>query len=262
MLPEKRRQEMLRLNKENQGISIKDLAIFFNVSSMTVLRDIKLLEKQGKLEIVRGGVIPIGTDITGSTLSFNIYDKKRQRSLSEKQQIARYCAENLIKDGNIIALEGGSTAGSIIKFLENKRKITVITNGLFVLNEASELLDPSCRIIGSGGLLERPYLMFLGPDVDQFFSSRNTDIAFVSCVGFDLNVGPMDSHPLDIQAKIAIFRYAERRVLILDRNKFNVKSVLKTVAVENITDIVTNSSVDVDVLESLKKFTHIKVHLA
>lgn len=262
MLPEKRRQEILRINKDNQGISIKDLANFFNISNMTVLRDIKLLEKQGKLEIVRGGVIPVGPDISGSTLSFNIYDKKRQKALTEKQQIAKYCAENLIKEGNIVALEGGSTAGSIIKFLENKQKITVITNGLFVLNEAAEILDHSCRIIGSGGLLERPYLMFLGPDVDEFFSSRNTDIAFVSCVGFDLNVGPMDSHPLDIQAKIAIFNSAERRVLILDKSKFNVKSVLKAVSVNKITDIVTNVSVSEDVLEGLKKFSHIKVHLA
>ena len=262
MLPEKRRQEILRLNREKQGITIKDLADFFKISNMTILRDIKLLEKQGKLEIVRGGIIPIGSDISGSTLSFNVYDKKRQRALSEKQQIAKYCAENLIKEGNIIALEGGSTAGSIVKFLDNKQKITVITNGLFILNEASEILDPSCRIIGSGGLLERPYLMFLGPDVDQFFSSKHTDIAFISCVGFDLTVGPMDSHPLDIQAKIAMFKNAERRVLVIDKNKFNVKSVLKAVSVEDITDIVTNSSVSTEVLEGLKKFSHIKVHLA
>ncbi|MDR0483780.1 MAG: DeoR/GlpR family DNA-binding transcription regulator [Alphaproteobacteria bacterium] len=262
MLPEKRRQEIVRLNKEKQGISIKELADFFKVSNMTVLRDIKLLEKQGKLEIVRGGVIPIGSDVDGSSLSSNIYDKKRQTALSEKQQIGKYCAEHLIKEGSIIALEGGSTAGSIIKFLSNKQKITIMTNGLFVIKEASEKLDATCRIIGSGGLLERPYLMFLGPDVEQFFSSKHTDIAFVSCVGFDYNVGPMDSDPLDIQAKIAIFKNAERKVLVIDKSKFNVKSVLKSVAIENVTDIVTNSSVDPEVLENLKKFKHITVHLA
>ncbi len=262
MLPGKRRQEILRLNKEKQGISIKELANFFKVSNMTILRDIKLLDEQGKLEIVRGGVIPLDSDTDNNTVSSNIYDKKRQKALSEKQQIAKYCAEYLIREGNIIALEGGSTAGSIIKFLGNKQKITIITNGLFVVQDAADKLDPTCRVTCSGGLLERPYLAFLGPDVDYFFESKHTDLAFFSCVGFDFNIGPMDSHPLDIQAKLAMMKNAQRRVLVIDKNKFNIRSVLRTVSIDFLTDIVTNSSIDPEFLDRLRQYKNIKIHLA
>ena len=262
MLPEKRRQEIIRLNLEKQGISIKELADYFKISNMTVLRDIKLLEQKQKLEVVRGGVVPLEGSLETSYNAVETYNAKRKLSLSEKQQIAQYCAENFVNDGSVIALEPGSTSASIVRFLSNKKRLTVVTNGYFVLQEACEQLDPSNRIVCSGGILEKPYLIFLGPDVELFFRARPTDVAFLSCVAFDLNVGPMDSHTLDIQAKKAMAQSAQKRVLMVDKNKFNTLSVMKTIEMSEITDLVTNASVSDSVLDSLRKFTNVKIHLA
>ncbi|MFL1780779.1 DeoR/GlpR family DNA-binding transcription regulator [Candidatus Hepatincolaceae symbiont of Richtersius coronifer] len=261
MLPDKRRQEILRLNYEKQGISIKELAHYFKVSNMTVLRDVKILKAQKKLDLVRGGVVPLESIDDSSLFSVENYDFKKRESLSEKQQIAEYCAENFIKEGNIIALEGGSTAGAMIRFLAKKKKITLITNGFFVLQEAYATLNKSSRVICTGGILETPYLLFLGPDVEHFFKTRHTDIAFISCVAFDFTVGPMDSYPLDIQSKQSMLRSAQRRVLMIDKNKFNLRSVMQTIDIKEITDLVTNSSISSDILEQLQKL-NVKLHLA
>jgi DeoR/GlpR family transcriptional regulator of sugar metabolism len=262
MLPEKRRQEILRLNNEKQGISIKDLALHFKTSTMTVLRDIKLLASKNKLEVVRGGVIPLFATGDRAPTAVDTYDEKRKLSIVEKQQIASYCAEHFIKDGNVIALEPGSTASSIIKFLNNKKKLTLITNGYFVLQEACEKLDESNKIICSGGLLEKPYLIFLGMDVEKFFSAKHVDVAFLSCAAFAQDAGPMDPYPLEIQAKQAMARSAKTRVLMIDKNKFNTYSVAQTIDMSEITDIVTNADVSPEILHSLRNFTNVKIHLA
>lgn len=264
MLPEKRRQEIQRLNKEHQGISIKDLAKYFNISNMTVLRDIKQLEKRGLLEVVRGGVIPIKSDIQDNNdQPFDVYDNKKNKSLNEKQQIAAYCS-SFVKEGNIIVLEAGSTAGAMVSFLTAKRKITMISNGLVVVKEATDKLDATSRVICAGGLLDRTYSTFVGPDVDRFFENKQTDIAFVSCAAFDLNLGAMDSNPLDIQAKRSILNSAQRRVLMVDKNKFNIRSVMQTVDMAFITDLVTNANVPEEVLDALQKFKElgVRIHLA
>ncbi len=262
MLPNKRKQEILRLNKEKQGISITELSNYFKVSNMTILRDVKELESKNLLEIVRGGIIPVGLSKDSQDNVSTIYDIKKRQSLSEKQQIAMYCAENFINDGSIVALEGGSTACSIIKFLINKQKITIISNGYFVLKEAIENLGEDSRIICTGGLLENPYLLFLGPDVESFFASKYTDVAFLSCVAFDLNIGPMDSYPLEVQAKKAMLKNAKKRVLMVDKNKINARSVMQTIDMNEITDLVINSSLDKSIIKELEKFSNVKLHFA
>lgn len=261
MLPDKRRQEILRLTKETKGISISDLADYFKVSNMTILRDVKELAAKKVLDIVRGGVVPLGFGDTSVSIA-TIYEDKKRQSLTEKQQIANYCAKHFVQDGNIVSLEGGSTCCALVGFLENKKKVTLISNGYFVLKEAIEKLPEDSRIISTGGLLDKRYLVFLGPDVEKFMESRYTDIAFISCVAFDLNVGPMDSVPLDVSFKQAIMKNAKRRVLMVDKNKFNHRSVMQTIDMGIITDLVTNESVDKEILEELKKFTNVKVHLA
>lgn len=263
MLPTKRKQEIIRLTKEKQGISIADLSSYFKVSNMTILRDVKDLSAKNMLEIVRGGVVPVGLSNESQEDNVNtIYDIKKRQSLSEKQQIARYCAETFITDGSVIALEGGSTACSIIRFLTHKQKITLISNGYFVLKEAIETLPNDFRIVCTGGLLESPYLLFLGPDVESFFMSKYPDVAFLSCVAFDLNMGPMDSYSLEVQAKKAMLTNAKKRVLMVDKNKLNSRSVMQTVAMSEITDIVINASVEPSIIKELEKFKNLKIHLA
>ena len=260
MIPEKRRQEILRLTIEKNGISLKELAAQFNVSTMTILRDIRTLEKRKQIEIVRGGVVPLAKDATEVDILKDKYEEKRQKSFEEKNAIAKYCAKYLIKEGQILAIEGGSTASLIVRYLGDKNKVTVITNGLFTLEEAYKTLPDNARIMCTGGILERPYLLFLGPDAENFFQERNIDIAFISCVAFDLKTGAMDSHPADIRLKQAMFEAAERRVLLIDKFKVGTKSVMQTVALNKITDIVTNSTLDADLMTGLNNLG-IKLHL-
>jgi DeoR/GlpR family transcriptional regulator of sugar metabolism len=253
MLLEKRRQEIIKLAEVRQGISIKELAEHFDVSTMTILRDIKVLQKRKVVESVRGGVLPkeVVKDKDGSV---NYYEYKKRSASLDKQKIASYCVDNLITDKMVVGLEGGSTVASMVKFLANKKRLTLLTNGLYVAQESSYSLDVTSKIILSGGLLEKDSYLMLGKDTEDFFKNKFMDIAFISCVAFDLTVGPMDSNPLDIQAKQAMFKNAKRRVLVLDQSKFDARSVVPTMDIAEITDIVTNAEIKNEIKESLGLF--------
>ncbi len=58
MLPEQRRQRILEAI-EGQGIGvISDLSANFDVSTMTIRRDLSILEEEGRIRRTRGGAIP------------------------------------------------------------------------------------------------------------------------------------------------------------------------------------------------------------
>jgi len=254
MLPEQRRQEIIKLNKEHGGISVNKLAAHFKVSNMTILRDIKILEKEKKVGVVRGGIITIASNLSNYYGLVNLYNDKRKHNLVEKHEIASYCAKQFVKEGSVIVIEGGSTAGSLINFLTEVPKIKVFTNGLVVANEAVEKLHANSTIICAGGVLNKQYLLFLGKDVDDFLVKQYTDVAFFSCVAFDLRIGPMDSNSQDASAKRAMLKNADRRVLMIDKTKFHGKSLEKIIDVNEITDIVTNKSADESIIAKLKEY--------
>tara|TARA_B100000809_G_scaffold252334_1_gene286944 strand:+ start:221 stop:634 length:414 start_codon:yes stop_codon:yes gene_type:complete len=87
----------------------------FNES--TIRRDIKLLEQEKKVIIVRGGVIPIKVNEVTPLFIEN---------LKEKQSIAQYAA-NLINEKEKIIINGGTTFSLIPNYIEQKN-ITVLTN--------------------------------------------------------------------------------------------------------------------------------------
>ncbi len=262
MLAEKRRQEIVRLNYDKKGVSINELANFFQVSKMTIVRDIKILSKLHLVIPVRGGIIPVENIPDQEEALSSIYNLKKNKSLSEKQQIAKYCANYFIKEDHIITLESGSTATFIVKMINPDTKITLITNGLLVLKDAINYLGNKVKIMSSGGILEKPYSTFVGPEVERFYKNKDIDIAFISCVGFNLTKGPMDSYPLDVQAKQAMIKSSKRVVLLIDKHKFHIHSIMQTCPISSITDIVTNQTISKDILEALYKFEHIKIHLA
>lgn len=56
MLPSERRDFIYRYVHEHQTVSISDLVELMNVSHMTVRRDIRMLEEEGKVLSISGGV--------------------------------------------------------------------------------------------------------------------------------------------------------------------------------------------------------------
>ena len=124
MLTEERQAYILdRVNKFNT-VKLKDLVIELGASESTIRRDFDDLEDKGLIKRVHGGAMSIDGAFTFDNTIF----ERSERALSEKIAIGRYCG-NLVKDGDFVYIDAGTTCYEIIPFLRGK-DIVVVTNGI------------------------------------------------------------------------------------------------------------------------------------
>jgi DeoR family transcriptional regulator, fructose operon transcriptional repressor len=118
------RQKAIREMIHHQGIvRVNELSEMFDVSVLTIRRDLDLLEQRGVLERTHGGAI-----LRQNMPVEPLYSQKEQIRKNEKEQIAR-AAVDLIQDGDMVLVNSGSTTQAVISALAHK-KITIITNNI------------------------------------------------------------------------------------------------------------------------------------
>src|ERR1700716_2739122 len=125
-LPARRRSELLQLARNHSQVTVADLASKFGVSPDTIRRDLDVLAGQGLLERTHGGAVPAGLVNQDSPLDQRIVTHK-----PAKQRIARAAAD-LIRDGETLMINGGSTTLAFARELAGCRDLTIVTNNLQV----------------------------------------------------------------------------------------------------------------------------------
>lgn len=253
MLPEQRRQRILEAI-EGQGIGvIRDLSAKFDVSDMTIRRDLSILEEEGHIRRTRGGAIPAQMIRVEPQ-----YASKQLINRQRKESIAHYAAQNFVGDGDIIILEGGTTAVMMVPHLRHVRGLTVITNGLYTAMALQKLL-PDLTVICTGGILREVSLTFVGPIVQNFFSEFHANKVFLSTTGLQLDSGFTDPSLLETEAKKAMIKAADQTILLLDSSKIGVKSLVKVLNATGPDFLITDDSAPESILSKLAEA--IEVHV-
>lgn len=136
-----RRRELLSVIEREQDISINRLNTFFDVSVLTLRRDLDTLVEQGLVQRYHGGV-----RFAGPVNNTPYFDEKLMSNRTEKQQIAHYVA-SIIPVGSNIFMNGGTSTLEIISQLKN-HSATIITNNVMAFDAAG---GGNCNIICTGG---------------------------------------------------------------------------------------------------------------
>ncbi len=132
MQPSELRQWVLEKIELEGKVEIDSLSNELNVSPMTIRRDLDQLEEEDRVIRVHGGAVAARTLIPGTP-----FLTKEGRHTEEKRQIAKK-ALSLVRDGQIILLDSGTTTLEIARLLKVKQDLTVITNDIKI---AAELVD-------------------------------------------------------------------------------------------------------------------------
>ncbi len=171
-------REKLILEKliKNKRVSVKELSKEIYASEQSIRRDLQSLAKQGLLKKVHGGAILEESHASAMKIPFMIRELEQS---NEKLMIARKAAE-LVKDNNVIMLDGSSSASKIIPFLSGKSNLTIITNGLRSVETAGEY---NIKVYSTGGSLIPSCLTLVGEEAYRTIESFNADICFFSCRG-------------------------------------------------------------------------------
>jgi len=128
-----------------------------------------------------GGALPIPT---GALLDPSLREKEKLHR-KEKQLIGA-AAARLVREGESIVLDSGTTTTALARNLRDFRHLTVITNAV---NIAAELAGTAIEVILTGGTLRENSFSLVGPLAEETLHRLSADICFLGVDGFDVHFG-------------------------------------------------------------------------
>ncbi len=239
MLPEVRRRAILSHLARAGNDTIIDLSKRFHVSTMTIRRDLKIMQEAGYVTMSHGGAIYNGD-------SFEQHEAHHlERAIiraAEKCAIGGYAAANFVEDDDVLFLDSGTTVQAIIPFLQDKRNLTVASNSSRTIEALSGYL-PDSAILCTGGMLSATAHSFVGPVAERFFEDLFARKAFVSGIGFTLPAGLADARMLDTAVKKSMIRSAQTTVVVIDSSKIGITAMSQVIATRDIQVLVTDDGI-------------------
>lgn len=161
-----RQLKILTAVKEKGSIRTVDLAKDFNISLMTVRRDLELLEQKNMLVRTHGGAMSL--EKSGSSLSKDQLIKKC------RDRISAY-ASNYIESGDRLFINGSLTALNMLEHIHDK-SVTVCTNNC---HAALEKYPPGVTLMLTGGEIRSNVMV--GEYVMRNILNMTADKTFIGC---------------------------------------------------------------------------------
>ena len=240
---DERRNQIVRLLLDDGTVKIGQLSRKFSVSTETIRKDLIELEKQGLAKKGHGiaFVANMGAD------EIVPHAAESQMRLADK-------AFELIADHATIILDSGSTCYLLArKIIDEKKKVTVITNSIMIAKVLGDS-DIDVNIIG-GEVSHRQTTTNLW--ATYCLSLVNADAAFLETTGFKGRKGPCADNFADAQVKRAMIKCARKIYVLAEGMKAQEDSLVEYAAWENFDALITDSFISTDGLELLNGLVEI-----
>lgn len=238
-LPYIRRKKIIDILGQNKYADVSILSSMFNVSEMTIRRDLEKLEKEGEIIRVYGGAKLITKKSYEATIEERLNINKNEKSAMAKK------AAELIEEGDVVAFDASTTTLEISKIIKTKKKLTVITNNISIAIELSDATG--ITVILLGGFVRRKSLSMVGASLRKYLESIYIDKAFISSKALSFNEGLTDATVEEGEAKRAMIERANKVYVVADRTKLGKVAFFQVCGKEKIDKVVT------DCLEPLTK---------
>jgi len=247
LLAEQRRALILDEVRRRGGVRVNELTRKLGVSDMTVRRDLDALARQGVLEKVHGGAVPV---VEASTHEPG-FEAKSGLELTAKEDIARAAAD-LVAPGSAIALSGGTTTYALAHRLVDVSDLTVVTNSVRVadvFHAAQRTTGPrqgAATVVLTGGV-RTPSDSLVGPVADQAIAALHFDMLFLGVHGISAEAGLSTPNLAEAETNRRLVQSARRVVVIADHTKWGVVGLSSFATLEQVDTLVTDSGLDAGV---------------
>ena len=233
-----RKHKILEILNAKDSTEVADLAIEIGTSEITIRRDLNTLASQGLLTRTHGGAIR--NDFDKPKIAF--FDKN-DLNVDAKEEIAQKASE-LIKDGEIIFFDCGSTVFRMCKYLKN-RKIKVVTNSVPVL---LELLNSEVQINFAGGEIDVERQAAHGKIAIEHIARYKADKAFVGVDGISIANGLSANSEKEVEMTLVMADNAKETYFLCDSSKFEKDNYLPFAGIDFVKNIITDSKIGNQIL--------------
>ncbi|WP_199185714.1 DeoR/GlpR family DNA-binding transcription regulator [Streptomyces carminius] len=244
LLAEQRRALILEEVRRRGGVRVNELTRRLNVSDMTVRRDLDALARQGVLEKVHGGAVPV----SGASTHEPGFEAKSALELGAKKDIARTAA-SMVAPGGAIALSGGTTTYALAQHLLDVPELTVVTNSLRVADvfHAAQRADGGPRGVPAGaatvvltGGVRTPSDSLVGPVADAAIRSLHFDVLFLGVHGISTRAGLSTPNLAEAETNRRLVRSARRVVVVADHTKWGTVGLSSFASLAEVDTLVTD----------------------
>lgn len=249
MFAEERRNEILNLIESGKPVKVGDLSQRFGVSESTIRRDLQELENGGVIQRTHGGAISVQSSFELS------YQEKEVRNFEEKQKIAKAAAE-LVKDGESVFLDSGTTTLQIALALRGK-SITVATNSMDVAQVFSD--DSSVEVIVLGGSLRKSIRSLVGYLTNEMLGRLHFDKVFLAANAVDPELGVTTPNLLEAETKSHMVRAGKEVILVMDHSKIWEKSMCKICSLDEINLLLTDDGLEDSEVKGLSQYVQVQI---
>ena len=235
LLSEPRRRRILEWLQEEGSARVRELAAAFHVSEATIRQDLERLESEGFITREHGGAYLNPIRPQAGTMALH-----HQENMDKKRRIGALAA-GLIKDGETLILDAGTTTTEIATRLTSRRDLTLITNALNIAVILGSV--PTFAVHMPGGQFKSPTLSLSGDKSVDYFRNIFAGKLFLATAGVALDAGLTYPSFADLQLKEAMIKAAAHVYLVADSTKINRSSFTRLGSLDVIHSFITDDGI-------------------
>lgn len=241
-----RHAKIINLLSERQEISVIELSKRFEISEVTIRKDLTTLQKRNLLIRTRGGAmrIPVLNDKTDTPIAH-----KKLYNFQEKRAIGKMAA-SLIREGETVLIDSGTTTIEIAKNLDQFNHLTIITNAINIASEA--LRYKRFKVILLGGYIRSTSQSMVGPFAEATLKNLYCDKLFLGVDSFSIERGISTPDIEEASINQTMISISKEVIAVCDYSKFHRRSLVHIANVNQIQTVVTDRAVPTDIKNKLK----------
>ncbi len=239
-----RKQYILDEIKRSGFVTVTDLAEKLKVTEVTIRTDLRVLQKEGKIDRTHGGA----TLSTRSVVDMN-EDIKAQINVEKKEAIAN-AAAHLVDRNDTILVASGSTMVAFAEKIESQGQLTVVTPSIRISMKL--LAKQNIGIMQLGGMIYPNTLSTRDDYAIQGLANVHCNKLFFGAEGFDMFGGITCATLEEAKLTQKMIAAASQTILLADSTKFGRHGFGKICGLEDIDILVTDNGLQKEVREKIE----------
>jgi DeoR/GlpR family transcriptional regulator of sugar metabolism len=234
MLNIQRKQYILDILKRDGQIVAKTLSQELGLSEDTIRRDLRELAQDGLLQRVHGGALPASPAVAD-------FAGRQGLATDGKAAIGR-AAAGMIRAGQVVILDGGTTAVQVARHLAPDLRATIVTHSPTI---AVELVGhPSVEVVMIGGHLFKHSVVNVGAAAIDAMSHIRAEIFFMGVTGVHPQAGLSTGDLEEAYIKRALSARAAETIVLASREKLGAASPYVIMDLDEISGLIVEPNID------------------
>lgn len=232
-----RKEKILQFIEEKNMATVEELCDLFQVSEVTIRKDLNDLNNLGLLIRTHGGAVKVK-----ETAFEQSQETKEKERINEKKAIARRAYED-IRDNESLILDAGTTTQELARLIcsGNRKNLTVITNAF---NIAMELVEcDNVELVFTGGNVRSHILSCVGMFGEDMLKSICVDRVFLGSNNLSVEQGLTTPNMQECRMKQCMLNAAKKRYVLVDSGKLRKNSLYCICKVKDLNYIITDEGI-------------------